>query len=571
MDIESEVRRWQEKATDVVIADQLAQLLEAGDRGAVDDAFFQELAFGTGGLRGIMGPGTNRMNIYTVGRATQGLADFLNSLPAPDDASRRMPSVAIAHDSRHKGELFAKEAARVLAANGIRAYLYPRLEPTPALSFATRYLHCDAGINITASHNPAQYNGYKAYGPDGCQITSEYAEGIQKAIDAVDLFEGVNRVDFDAARTEGMIEYLDESVIQAFLDAVLAQDLEGADSGRAPLKVVYTPLNGTGLECVTAILERVGVADIVVVPEQAMPDGDFPTCPYPNPEFKEALEPGLALCEREKPDLLLATDPDADRVGVASRDTGGYTLINGNEMGVLLLDYVCRVRSAHGTMPENPVAISTIVSSDMATAVAGKYGVELVRVLTGFKYIGEVIGELEAAGEEDRFIFGYEESYGYLSGTHVRDKDAVNASMLICQMARYYAGKGMTLIDAIKALYDEHGYFVNAAGNYRFAGASGPSDMAALMDGLRAEPPTDIAGFAVEGVVDYLPGVGRLPSSNVLQFDLEGGNKMLIRPSGTEPKLKAYLFAVDETREGADEIAERLRKAADSMLEKQGS
>lgn len=555
--------RWCERVEDPELKEDLARLEQEGDA-AIEDAFYRTLEFGTAGLRGVLGAGTNRMNIYTIAQATQGLADYLKTIPARDASGVRR--VAIARDSRLNGELFTKVAAGVLAANGIEAHLYARLEPTPALSFATRYLHADAGINVTASHNPSQYNGYKAYGPDGCQITSEYAAGIQAAIDSVDVFDGVKQMSYDEGVAAGLIFEMPPAVLDAFIDAVYDERVEGAKDPNAPLKVVYTPLNGTGLECVSAILDRIGVDDVVVVPEQAEPDGYFPTCPYPNPEIREALECGIALCRTEHPDLLLATDPDADRVGIAVEDGDDYTLLNGNEVGVLLLDYICRVRTAQGTMPDRPLTISTIVSSDMVDAVAAKYGVEVVRCLTGFKYIGSIIGALEAEGEKDRFIFGYEESYGYLAGAHVRDKDAIVASMLICEMARYYRELGMSLVDAMRALYEEFGYFTNGSLSFKFEGSEGAARMASLMDGLRNDPPAELAGFPVTDSVDYLPGVNGLPSSNVIQFDLEGGQKMLFRPSGTEPKLKAYLFARAATRAESDEVIARLSACATEML-----
>ncbi len=564
MGIQQTVELWQQKATDSAIKEQLEDLLASGDEKAVEDAFFRELEFGTGGLRGIIGPGCNRMNIYTVGKATQGLANYLHSLPGTEK------SVAIARDSRINGELFMKVAAGVLAANGIKAYLYERIEPTPALSWATRTLGCDAGICVTASHNPSAYNGYKAYGSDGCQVTSQMAADIQAAIDRVDAFEDVHLLDFDEALVQGLVAYTDESVLDSFIEAVYAQSLEPATSERAAnapaLRVVYTPLNGTGLESVTRILDRIGVDDVHVVPEQAVPDGNFSTCPFPNPEIREALQKGIELCEKVHPDLLLATDPDADRVGIAVQDGGEYVLLTGNEVGVLLFDYVCRMRSEQGIMPKDPIAVSTIVSTDMCDAVAAKYGVELARTLTGFKYIGELITGLESKGQEKRFIFGYEESYGYLSGPHVRDKDAVNASMLICQMARYYKGLGKNLVQAMKDLYEEFGYYQNSLLNVVFEGADGARAMQNLMASLRKEPPVKIAGLPVVGVKDYAPGIEGLPPANVLQFDLEGDQKVLVRPSGTEPKIKAYLFANSSSMKAAKALCSELKDAAAKLL-----
>ena len=553
MDIRAEYSRWLERAVDD--SDLIEELRGLDpDGGEVSDRFYRDLAFGTGGLRGVLGAGTNRMNIYTVRRATQGLCAWLK-------ASGGTPSVAIAHDSRIKSDLFAREAARVLAANGVTAWIYPRLEPTPALSWAVRYFHCGAGICVTASHNPAKYNGYKVYGPDGGQITLEAAEHVQAAIDSTDPFDGVALADFDAAVADGRIRYIPEQCLEDFLDAVQKLSLSG---GAEDLSVVYTPLNGSGLECVTKILGRIGVKDVTVVPEQEHPDGHFPTCPYPNPEEREAMLRGLELCEKLHPDLLLGTDPDCDRMGSAVPEGDGYRLLTGNEMGVLLLDYICRRRLEMGTMPENPVAVTTIVSTDMADSVAAEYGVELRRVLTGFKFIGEQIGLLEAEGHGERFLFGFEESYGYLSGTHVRDKDAVNASMLCCEMAAWYKKQGMTLADAMRALYEKHGYTCCGVKSFAFEGEGGMERMAAVMDSLRAAPPAEIAGRAVTGRTDYQTGEGvalELPRSNVLEYRMDGA-KVIIRPSGTEPKIKVYLSSRAESMERAQEIDGELAQAA---------
>ena len=531
----------------------------AGDNDAIADRFYRDLAFGTGGLRGVIGAGTNRMNLYTVRKATQGLADYLNASGLPK-------KVAIAHDSRHNGELFARETARVLAANGITAYVYPRLEPTPALSWAVRYLGCGAGVCVTASHNPAKYNGYKVYGADGCQITLEAAEKILTAIEKIDCFDGVKLADYDKALADGSIVMIGDKCLDDFVQAVYDQRV-GDGAGIDALKLVYTPLNGTGLECVKKLLAKLGVTHVTVVPEQEKPDGDFPTCPYPNPEIREAMQKGLELCDTVKPDILLGTDPDCDRCGTAVPDgKGGYRLISGNEMGVILLDFICRSRIANGTMPENPVAVTTIVSTDMVTAVANKYGVELRRVLTGFKYIGEQIALLEAGGHPERYIFGFEESYGYLSGPHVRDKDAVNAVLLICEAAAWYAKKGMTLGDAIDALYAEFGCFCNAQKSFTFAGETGMEKMASLMSGLRTHPLQSVAGLPVEGFTDYEQDGTGLPKANVLEYRLPGGAKLIIRPSGTEPKIKAYLSAVKPTVEEATRQLDSLAAAAAELL-----
>ena len=552
MQYQKELDLWLARA--VEDADLIAELKAvAGEEAAVSDRFYQNLAFGTGGLRGVIGAGTNRMNLYTIRRATQGLADYLNASGLPK-------KVALAHDSRHKGELFCREAARVLAANGITAYLYPRLEPTPALSWAVRYLGCGAGICVTASHNPAKYNGYKVYGADGCQITLEVADQVLAAINRHDYFDSPKLVDYDEAVADGRIVTIDDKCLSDFVDAVLALR-PGNDVSR--LKLVYTPLNGSGLEPVKMLLDRMGVTQVTVVPEQEQPNGDFPTCPYPNPEIREAMETGLKLCDTVHPDLMIGTDPDCDRMGAAVPDgQGGYRLITGNEMGVLLLDYICRVRQANGTMPRNPVAVTTIVSTDMATPIAAKYGVELRRTLTGFKFIGEQIGNLEAEGHPERYIFGFEESYGYLSGGHVRDKDAVNAVMLACEAAAYYAARGMSLLDAVNALYAEYGWYRNALHSFTFEGESGMHTMQGIMARLRANAPAAIAGYAVTGVTDYTADGTGLPHADVLEYRLANGAKLMVRPSGTEPKIKVYLSAVADSAEAADAINAKLAEAA---------
>ena len=556
MTYENQLALWLDRAGED--PDLIAELREVQhDEKAVSDRFYRHLAFGTGGLRGVLGVGTNRMNLYTVRRATQGLADYLNATDLPK-------SVAIAHDSRVKGDLFAREAARVLAANGITAHLYPRLEPTPALSWAVRYLHCGAGICVTASHNPAQYNGYKVYGADGCQITPEAAEKVLAAMEKTDCFDGVKLADYDAAAAEGKIQIISDECLDAFVDAVL--DLRpGNDVSK--LKLVYTPLNGSGLECVKKLLAKMGVTALTVVPSQEAPDGHFPTCPYPNPEIREAMEEGLRLCDKVKPDLLIGTDPDCDRMGAAVPDgQGGYRLITGNEMGVLLLDYLCRTRIARNTMPQDPVAVTTIVSTDMATPVAQSYGVELRRTLTGFKYIGEQIGLLEEEGHPERYLFGFEESYGYLSGAHVRDKDAVNAVMLACECAAWYAGQGMTLLDAMNALYEKFGFYRNGLLSKAFEGQDGMAAMDALMKSLRTAPPAEIGGWKVTGMTDYLGSDTGLIPSDVLEFRLEEAGKVIVRPSGTEPKLKLYLSVRGSGEEDAAARLERLSRGAEALL-----
>ena len=530
-----------------------------GDDAAIQDRFAVALKFGTAGLRGVIGAGTNRMNIYVVRQATQGLANWVKTQGGSQ-------TVAISYDSRIKSDLFAKTAAEVLAANGIKVRIYSALMPVPALSFATRYYNCNAGIMVTASHNPAKYNGYKVYGADGCQITLEAAEKILAAIEKIDCFDDVRLADFDAAAAAGRIVTIDEKCLDDFVQAVYDQRV-GDGAGIDALKLVYTPLNGTGLECVKKLLKKLGVTHVTVVPEQEKPDGDFPTCPYPNPEIHEAMQKGLELCDKVRPDLLLGTDPDCDRCGTAVPDgKGGYRLISGNEMGIILLDYICRTRLAQGTMPADPVAVTTIVSTDMAAPVAKKYGVELRRTLTGFKFIGEQIGKLEAEGRPERYIFGFEESYGYLSGGHVRDKDAVNATLLVCEAAAWYAQQGKTLLDAIEALYREFGYYRNALCSFAFEGESGMHTMQELMKKLRANAPENIAGYKVESVVDYDTDGTGLPRANVLEYHLDGGHKLMVRPSGTEPKIKVYLSAVGDSEAAADAVNAALAKAAADMM-----
>ena len=561
-DVHELLSTWLENVKDEELLAELKAMQEAGDEDAITDAFFQELAFGTAGLRGTLGAGTNRMNIYTVGRATQGFADYLVK-------NFENPTVAIARDSRNKGELFVKTTAAILAANGVTSYVYPKISPVPTLSWATRYLECSGGICMTASHNPAAYNGYKAYGPDGCQITSEAADAISAAMNACDPFRDVKTMDFDEAVGRGLVKWIGDEVLDAYYDAVAdksVNNLTPEQIANAPLKLVYTPLNGTGLIPVTRVLNKVGVTDITIVPEQKDPDGDFPTCPYPNPEIREAMQKGIDLCQEVKPDLLLATDPDADRVGVACADGDDYTLLTGNEMGVLLLDYICKMRAERGEDLSRKVAVTTIVSSAMVDALAEEYGFELRRCLTGFKYIGDIITGLSDAGEVDRFIFGFEESYGYLSGDHVRDKDAVNASMLICQMAQYYKLQGLNLVQAMRALYEKHGFYHNKTVSLSYPGADGAAKMAGIMESLRTEAPVQIAGAKVETVVDYAACVNGLPAADVIEFDLEGGNKAIVRPSGTEPKIKLYIFAKGEDAAAADALIDAIEEDGRKLL-----
>lgn len=561
---------WKDNVTEPDLASELDQLLADPDSEKLSDAFYRSLAFGTAGLRGTLGVGTNRMNVYTVAQASQGLATYLN-------AHFENPTVAIARDSRNKGEDFVRAAAGVLAANGIKSFVYPRIEPVPTLSFATRDLKCSAGICVTASHNPAQYNGFKVYGPDGCQIANEAADEIQNTINQTDIFNGVKRMDFDEALEKGLVEWTPDAVLDRFIDAVATQSV--GTKPNPDFSVVYTPLNGTGLECMQRILERVGIKNVTVVPEQANPDGNFPTCPYPNPEFREALERGLELCDKVHPDLMLATDPDADRMGVAVPHDGDYKLLTGNEMGILLIDWLTRMKAEAGEDITRKVAVTTIVSTAMPDAIARAKGFEVRRVLTGFKNIGGQMDQLVEAGEGDRFLLGFEESYGYLVGLHARDKDAIVASMLTCEMAAWYAERGKDLYEAMEALYQEYGYYLNGVVNVQFPGEAGAGKMSAIMTGLRENPPAQIAGLPVEGVVDYktdveMPVVGGdgntpaqlLPKSNVLEYRLGEGVKVIVRPSGTEPKIKAYLFSKGATREESQALNDRLAEAAKTEL-----
>lgn len=537
--------------------DLTAELRAVKDRPEeIADRFYRELTFGTGGLRGVIGAGTNRMNLYTVRRATRGIARWLSDRPNP--------SAAISYDSRIKSRRFAEETARTFAACGITAYLYPQLMPTPALSYAVRALHCSVGVMITASHNPAKYNGYKVYGPDGCQITTRAAEEITACIDAAEYFDPLPNV------PGGSVQKIPAAVANAFYCAVLAQRLEKA--APAQLKIVYTPLNGTGLVPVTTVLRRAGFTDITVVPSQEKPDGSFPTCPFPNPEIPEALAEGLTLCRKIGAELLLATDPDCDRMGIAVKTGKDYKLLSGNEVGVLLLDYVCRRRQALGTMPEKPVAVKTIVTTEMAAKVAAHYSVELRNVLTGFKFIGEQIGLLEKAGETDRYIFGFEESYGYLSGSHVRDKDAVNACLLLCDMAAAYHAQGLSLYDAMQALYRQYGCYRNRLDSFAFEGESGFYLMQGFMTALRKNPPQTLCGHRVAQVRDYLHAPGKpaqfpsLPSSDVLQYLLDDDTCLTVRPSGTEPKLKVYCAAVAKTEQKAADACDTYSHAVSQKI-----
>lgn len=520
------------------------------DEAAIEDRFYRELEFGTGGLRGVLGVGTNRMNIYTVAKATQGYCNYLLK-------REKKPSVAIAYDSRIHSDLFARTAASVLAANGIVAHIYPRLMPTPALSFAVRDLHCDGGIVITASHNSSKYNGYKIYGNDGGQITTEAAKEIQKEIDEINPFMQVKWVEFDEALQSGLINYIGEEVIERYLTAVSGTSVLPSYVPK-DVAIVYTPLNGTGISCVPQCLKRNGFSHIVIPEEQRIPDGRFPTCPSPNPEERSALKVGLEWAERTNSELVLATDPDCDRVGAAVREGEGYTLISGNEMGILLLDFIYKMRAKAGNLPKFPVAVKTIVTTPMAERIAEEYHIELREVLTGFKFIGEQIGLLEREGHVERYIFGFEESYGYLSGSFVRDKDAVNASLLICEMFAFYKAQGKSLLDILKQLYKRYGFYESRLLSFVFEGASGAAKIKEMMRVLREMPPHEMAGLEVMHVVDYQNDETGLPRSNVIRFLLKGGTEVVARPSGTEPKLKVYLNGVGKTAEEGHKIVAAL-------------
>ena len=541
------------------------------DDEAIKDRFAVSLKFGTAGLRGVIGAGTNRMNVYVVRQATQGLANWVKTQGGTQ-------TVAISYDSRIKSDVFAKAAAEVLAANGVKVRIYKALMPVPALSFATRYYNCNAGIMVTASHNPAKYNGYKAYGPDGCQMTDEAADVVYAEIQKTDVLSGARTMSFEEGMAAGLIEYVGEDCYEALYQAIESRSVRPGLCKTAGLKLVYSPLNGSGLVPVTRVLGDIGITDITIVPEQKDPDGNFPTCPYPNPEIFEALRLGLELAEKSGADLMLATDPDADRVGIAVRcKDGSYELLSGNEVGVLLLDYLCKARIENGTMPRDPVMVKSIVSTPLADVVAAHYGVECRNVLTGFKWIGDQIARLEAAGQVERFIFGFEESYGYLAGSYVRDKDAVIGSMLICEMAAYYRSIGSSIKEELDRIYAEYGRYLNKVDSYEFPGLSGMDKMAGIMQKLRQEPPTEFAGYKVVTVSDYQArtrtelATGKteaidLPAANVLIYALEGGATVVVRPSGTEPKIKTYFTTLGKNVEEAQAQKDALAAALKPIL-----
>ncbi len=568
--METLYRMWLQRAVeDPDLTTELRSI--EGDEEQIRDRFYSDLAFGTGGLRGVIGAGSNRMNIYTVRRATQGLSNYLKE--RYDTAA-----VAISFDSRNKSTLFAKEAARVLAGNGINVYIMEELEPTPVLSFAVRELHCQAGIMITASHNPAKYNGYKCYGADGCQMTDHDANAVTDCIEKVDLFDGVTVCGYDEAVRDGRIQTVPDTALETYFENVAAQQVNPGVCGRVPLSVIYTPLNGTGNKPVREMLRRVGVSQVTVVPQQELPDGNFPTAPYPNPEIRQSFECALELAKTVQPDLLLATDPDCDRVGIAVRNGDDYTLMTGNEVGCLLMEYILSSLQKQGRLPAKPVILTTIVTSRLTASIAKKYGCELRLTLTGFKYIGEQIGLLEQAGEPERYLLGFEESYGYERGAYVRDKDAVVASMLICEMAAYYKEQGKSLLQVMGELYKEHGYYDHSMLNIAFEGEQGMKDMDALMTRLRTEGLQKIGGETVTVFTDYLNHIEdnrvtgektvlTLPASNVLSFALENGAGVIVRPSGTEPKVKAYITATGKDEAAAKALAARLTDATKALLQ----
>lgn len=563
-----EYRRWCRQVKEDYLLEEL-NAIKDNDR-EIEDRFLLNLEFGTAGLRGVLGAGTNRMNIYTVAKATQGLANYLLS-------EEEHPKVAISYDSRNRSREFAKISARVLAANGIKVYIYSTLMPVPMLSFAVRNTGSSAGIMVTASHNPAKYNGYKVYGPDGCQMTSESADKVLGEINKLDIFKDIKKVDFEKALEEKTIEYTPDSVINAYYEWCLGQMMRKDIFKKEPLQLVYTPLNGAGNLPVRHVLKTAGLENISVVKEQEMPNGNFPTCPYPNPEIKEAMALGLEQAKREKADILIATDPDCDRVGIAVKEAGDYIMLTGNQVGILLVDYIAKTRKELGTLPENPILVKSIVTSSLADRVAKSHGVETVNVLTGFKYIGDTIKKLEEKGEKDRFILGFEESYGYLVGTEVRDKDAVVATLIICEMAAYYRSIGSSVYKALQEIYQKFGFYLNKVDSYTFEGLRGMDKMKEIMSALRANPLMKLGDYEVEAREDYKTLVhkdektGRvtdikLPSSNILVYMLQGGHQVIIRPSGTEPKIKVYYSIKGKDRREADMIKTDIDKTIKSVL-----
>ena len=558
MDYKKEYHRWLKEVSD----DEIKKILQGYDDTQIEDAFYCNLTFGTGGLRGIIGAGTNRMNVYTVAKASQGLVNYLNR-------NYDKASVTIGYDSRIKSDLFAKTAASVFAANGVAVHLWPRLSPVPTVSFATRYLGTSAGVMITASHNPSEYNGYKVYGADGCQITTEAAAEILVDIEKLDTFTDVRKTDFDKAVEEGKIKYISDDVLTAFIEEVKKQSVLYGEKINKNVAIVYSPLNGTGYVPVTKILKETGFKNIVLVEEQRLPDGNFPTCPYPNPEIKEALSLGLEYCKKYNADLMLATDPDCDRVGIAVKDSdGGYQLLSGNEVGMLILDYICSQRKKHDKMPIDPVMIKTIVTMDMGKQIAADYGVKTIDVLTGFKFIGEQIGLLEKQGKEDSYIFGFEESYGYLSGSYVRDKDAVDGAYLICEMFAYYKTRGISLFDKLNELFDKYGYCLNTLHSFQFEGSTGMTKMSEIMKKFRNEVKEGycFAGKKINTVLDYSKGLDGLPKSDVLKYLMDGNCSVVVRPSGTEPKLKTYISISAKNEVEAEAVEKEITEELDEFF-----
>ena len=551
-----------EEWCDLAIEDQdLQDELKNMSQSDIEDAFYRDLAFGTGGLRGIIGAGTNRMNIYTVAKASQGLSEYIKQR-----CPKEKQSVVIGYDSRNKSDLFAHTAASVFAANNISVYFWETLLPVPTVSYAVRKHRAFAGIMITASHNPAVYNGYKVYGSDGCQITTEAASDILTEIEKIDIFRGIKKENFDTALLEGKIKYIREDVLNSFLEEVKKQSVVQEQIDRS-VAIVYSPLNGTGRIPVTRVLKETGFTNITMVKEQEMPDGNFPTCPFPNPEIREAMELGIEYARRENADLLLATDPDCDRCGIAVKNVNGdYQLLTGNETGILLFDFICAQRLKKGTMPEHPVLIKTIVTTDMGEQIANHYGVKTINVLTGFKFIGEQIGFLEKKGEEERYIFGFEESYGYLSGGYVRDKDAVGAAFLICEMFAYYKKHGMNLLEKLEELYKTYGYRLNTLHSYEFDGAVGYSKMQNIMDRFRRGI-QQLGGKKVRETLDFSKGIENLPKSDVLKYLLDGSCSVVVRPSGTEPKLKIYISVSSDSMEHASEEEKVLAKELEAYMD----
>lgn len=557
MDYKAEYKRWLENACE----DGIKEILEGYNDVQIEDAFYRNLAFGTGGLRGTIGAGTNRMNVYTVAKASQGLADYLVRTYGKN------ASVSIGYDSRIKSDLFARTAASVFAANGVMVNLWPQLNPVPTVSFATRYLGTSAGVMITASHNPSKYNGYKVYGADGCQITTEAAAQILADIEKLDIFADIKKVDFQTAVEEGKIKYIPDAVLTAFIEEVKSQSVLFGEEIDPNVAIVYSPLNGTGYIPVTRVLAETGFKNVTLVEEQRLPDGNFPTCPYPNPEIREALTLGLDYCKKYNADLMLATDPDCDRVGIAVKDKeGNYVLLSGNETGMLLLDYICAQRTKHRKMPADPVMVKTIVTMDMGAQIAANYGVRTVDVLTGFKFIGEQIGMLEKKDKADSYIFGFEESYGYLSGSYVRDKDAVDGAYLICEMFAYYKTRGISLLDKLNELFAKYGYCLNTLHSYEFEGSAGFAKMQGIMKHFHEEvcEGDQFAGKLIHTVLDYSKGLNGLPKSDVLKYLMEGNCSVVVRPSGTEPKLKTYISVSAESKDAAEivetKIAEELNQ-----------